>query len=226
MQQFAFCIEQSCGLRMPLELFHLAPRPSDFVHALDQRLALGPISADDRPTVFLLPGVYGFDSRLAYFSADCSHALRIIGVPYADWPEIGQPDVSFEKIVAGAVAFMTERAPTGPLLIAGQSYGGHVAYAAALALSAAGRSVGFLGILDTAEVIRTPPLTLSTRLVDRARWGRVLQDLRRGYFRPMPRRILHESLFERPNTKWRLGHLAPLRRLRLRPLALNYHLQQ
>jgi hypothetical protein len=104
------------------------------VHALDQRLALGPISADDRPTVFLLPGVYGFDSRLAYFSADCSHALRIIGVSYADWPEIVQPDVSFEKIVAGAVAFMTERAPTGPLLIAGQSYGGHVAYAAALPL--------------------------------------------------------------------------------------------
>src|SRR5262249_36162708 len=104
----------------------------------------------------------------------------IIGVPYADWPEIVQPDVSFEKIVAGAVAFMTERAP--PLVIAGQSYGGHVAYAAALALSAAGRSVGFLGILDTAEVIRTPPLTLSTRLVDRARWGRVLQDLRRATF--------------------------------------------
>jgi hypothetical protein len=55
MQQFAFCIEQSCGLRMQLELFHLALRPSDFVHALDQRLALGPISADDRPTVFFAP---------------------------------------------------------------------------------------------------------------------------------------------------------------------------
>ena len=90
---------------------------------------------------FCSPASTVLNSRLAYFSADFSHALRIIGVPYADWPEIVQPDVSFEKIVAGAVAFMTERAPTGPLLIAGQSYGGHVAYAAALALSAAGRSV-------------------------------------------------------------------------------------
>ena len=226
MQQFAFRIEQSCGLRMPLELFHLALRPSDFVRALDQRLDLAPISADDRPKVFLLPGAYGFDSRLAHFSAGCSHALQIIGVPYPDWPEMVQPDVTFETIVADAVAFITERAPTGPLLMAGQSYGGHVAYAAALALSAAGRSVGFLGILDTAEVIRTPPLTLSARLVDRSRWGRILQDLRRGYFRPMLRRILHESLFERPNTKRLLSHLSPLRHLQLRPLALNYHLQQ
>jgi thioesterase domain-containing protein len=224
MQQFAFCLERSCRLRMPLELFHLGLRPSDFVHALNQRLDLTPVH--DRPVVFLLPGAYGFDSRLAHFSADCSPTLRIIGVPYPDWPEMVQPDVTFETIVAGAVAFMTERAPIGPLLIAGQSYGGHVAYAAALALSAAGRSVGFLGILDTPEVIRTPPLTLSARLVERARWGRVLQDLRRGYFRPMLRRILHESLFERPNIKRLLSHLAPLRRLRLRPLALNYHLQQ
>ena len=222
--QFTFCLEETLRVRLPLELFHLGLKPSDFLRALNRPLeAVVSTFADDCLTVFLFPGSYGFDPRLAHFGAGCSPALRVIGIPYPNWREMLQPDFTFEKIVAQAVAYISERAPTGPLFIVGHSWGGHAAYAAALAFSNVGRPISFLGMLDTDANFEFLPKPLPL-LVERARLARILQDIWFGEWRGLLRRIFPTSLFKRPGTKRLLHHLAR-RRLRL-PILVNYHFQQ
>jgi hypothetical protein len=76
--QFVFELELHCGKKLPLQLFRLDLSASDFARALDRCLETP--SADERSTVFLMPGIFGHDPALASFSAQCSHASRIVGV--------------------------------------------------------------------------------------------------------------------------------------------------
>jgi thioesterase domain-containing protein len=221
MQQFAFRVEQRSGVRLPLELFNMGLRPSEFVHALDQRLDLVSTHADDRPTVFLFPGGYGFDPRLAHFSAGCSHDLRIIGISYPDWRELVQSELTFEGIVAQVTGYIADQAPSGPLIFVGHSWGGLVAYAAGLAFSIKGRPISFLGMLDTDANISF----LRRALPPLARWTRVVRDFWSGEWRGLLRRIFPVSLFARPSTRRLLRLIAPLRQFRL-PILIDYHFQQ
>jgi thioesterase domain-containing protein len=65
------------------------------------------------------------------------------------------PNFDMNSLVAHVVEQIKANAPLGPLLLAGYSLGGHVAYLAAEALVSAGRSIRFLGILDTGT--ESPP---------------------------------------------------------------------
>src|SRR5262249_42427990 len=112
--QFAFGLEELSGKSLPLELFRLDRRPTDFVRLLSEATQ-PPATPAPTPTVFLFPGSYGFDPRLAHFAAGCKPAVHVEGVAYPGWREMIQPGFSFDDVVSHAVAYVLARMPSGPL---------------------------------------------------------------------------------------------------------------
>ena len=147
MLQLALGVESIVGRRLPLDLFHpdmqlddvvsLVTRPIPERTATDRR--------DPRPMLFLLPGLDGDEPRLANFRAELDDRIHFVTIEYPDWTEMA----NFEAIVAVAISQIAAQATTGPLRIAGYSYGGDVAFAVASRLLEMGREVAFLGVLDT-----------------------------------------------------------------------------
>jgi thioesterase domain-containing protein len=155
-----FELESQCGISLELAPFSGDLRPSDMARALDRCLRkpadddAGPEAA---PDVFLLPAIGGDDPRLVNFRAVCRSALRVELVELGDWPALITPGFDLAALAGSLAQQIMDRAPCGPLRLAGWSYGGHLAVAVASALCQAGCNVAFLGILDTT----TSPLTFA-----------------------------------------------------------------
>lgn len=107
-------------------------------------------------TLFLLAGVGKDEPRIVRFCAACAPALRVSLVDYGDWPDWSAPDFALDAILGRITATIESQAPDGPIFLGGYSLGAEIAYAVALALTAGGRSIGFLAILD-ADISRGPP---------------------------------------------------------------------
>ena len=148
--QFIFYLEQEWRITLPLDAFYADHRPSTFAQQLDQCLRdPHPKRSDIGRPLFLLPGVGKDEPRLVRFRAACAPQLRIVPIDYGDWPEWMSPGFDLTAIVARIVAAIEIEAPNGPIFLAGYSMGGKIAYAVALALLGAGRTIGFFGILDS-----------------------------------------------------------------------------
>jgi thioesterase domain-containing protein len=149
-----FELETQCGTSLELAPFSDDLRPSEMARALDCCLRK-PVGTDgDRsdaapPDVFLLPAIGGDDPRLVDFRADCRPVVRIDLVELGDWSDLIAPGIDLPALAGSLAQRIIDRAPDGPLRLAGWSYGGHLAVAVASALGAMGREVAFLGILDT-----------------------------------------------------------------------------
>ncbi len=157
-----FELELQCGTSLELAPFSGDLRPSDMARALDRCLRShraddAEDDADAVPDVFLLPAIGGDDPRLVNFRAVCRPALRVELIELGDWPELITPGFDLTALAASLAQRIMDRAPSGPLRLAGWSYGGHLGVAVAAALAQAGRNVVFLGILDTT----TSPLTFA-----------------------------------------------------------------
>ena len=80
-----------------------------------------------------------------------------------EWRDWIEHDLDFDGLIARACRHIEAVGTEGPLQLAGYSQGGQLAYATALALSRAGRSVGFVGLLDKYSDIpfrdKRPPKT-------------------------------------------------------------------
>ena len=68
---------------------------------------------------------------------------------FPDWPLLVAPGFGLRQLVASLVEQVETARVEGPLLLAGCSVGGYIAYDLAEALLAAGRRVGLLAIIDT-----------------------------------------------------------------------------
>lgn len=147
-----FEIESQCGITLELAPFSGDLRPSDMARALDRYLSK-PADEDADveavPDVFLLPAIGGDDPRLVNFRAECCSALQVELVELGDWPELTAPGCDMSALVGSLAQKIMHRAPSGPLRLAGWSYGGLLAVAVASVLCKAGREVAFLGIFDT-----------------------------------------------------------------------------
>ena len=225
MLRFIFLLEEQLGRRLPLDLFYLGLRPSDFVAALDQPSDAGTLIADRRQTVFLLPGIAGFQPSLARIRALCSHRLNIVALPYPGWQAMVQPGVSFSTIVEDSIAQIVAHAPTGPIRLLGHSFGGWVAYHAAAALIRAGRSVTYLGLLDTGGGELAPqPAPRLRRFVSPATWRAFLTEFRADPWLTILRRTLPGARASRRPLRDLLLMLAKFHApLALRPTAFLVH---
>ena len=172
--RFIFHLEQQCGVTLPLDMFYAELRPSAFAQRLDQCLTNLPSAGTDaRRPLFLLPGVGNDEPRLVRFRAACAPELHIVPIDYGDWPEWIAPGFDFRALVARVVCDIEAQAPDGPIFLGGFSLGGKIAYAVAIALSNAGRTIGFLGILDT-------DISRDTVEAAPAAWQRFRAAVRRG----------------------------------------------
>jgi acyl-coenzyme A synthetase/AMP-(fatty) acid ligase/thioesterase domain-containing protein len=147
--QLVLALETQLGHRLPLDLFTGDMTMDDLTRILGSPRETTGVDVDGRPTVFLLPGLDGDEPRLAAFRAALNDRLRFVLIDYPDWPEMVRNGRSVDVVVDAAVAQVTATAPDGDLSLAGYSFGGDIAFAVASTLLKAGRTVSFLGIVDT-----------------------------------------------------------------------------
>ena len=99
--------------------------------------------------LFLFPGMGGYDPKLVEVGIACEGAVTSVEIVYPAWRVLHEVnEFDFDTLVSDVVGQITRYCPACPILLAGYSFGGIVAFAAATRLRAAGYTVRFLGLLD------------------------------------------------------------------------------
>ena len=201
--QLIFELERLAERPLPLERFHSRLTTDQFASAVEGCLK-GPaemLSADEA-AIFLFPPGGGGDAYFTTFRAACAVRLPARQVIYPDLSAIARAGARFEDIAAHAIGHIAGVKPSGPLVLAGYSDGGDVAYEAARQLRASGRDVALLLILDTdatgleypvAPTEQRPAGKRLARLVRRPR----VQDFRRLLEILLPTKILGKRSAQR-----------------------------
>ena len=99
--------------------------------------------------MFLFPGMGGYDPKLVEIGTACGGAVTPVEIAYPAWQVLHEAgEFDFEALVSDVVGQVTRYCPACAILLAGYSFGGIVAFAAAARLRHAGYTVRFLGLLD------------------------------------------------------------------------------
>ncbi len=99
--------------------------------------------------LFLFPGMGGYDPKLVEVGIACQDAVTTVEIAYPAWRVLHETyDFDFDTLVADVVAQITRQYPACAILLAGYSFGGIIAFAAAARLRDVGYAVRFLGLLD------------------------------------------------------------------------------
>lgn len=141
-------LEEQLQTPLPLDLFDIGMRPSTICEVVSSHLSCRQTENSGLPQLFLLPGIGGDEPRLARLRAACAQALQIVSIDYGDWHNWVQPNFQLDCLVGLVAADIASRAPTGPLILAGYSLGGFMAYLVAARLAQAGRVIRVVGLLD------------------------------------------------------------------------------
>lgn len=143
------------------------------------------LAADDAgdagglPTVFLFPGVYGDGPSLALFRHELAGRVRFVLVEPPGFATSTRVLLDIDATAELLAVEVERRQPAGPLLLAGYSFGGSVAFAAAGALRRRGREVALTAVFDGAlgATAGQAPTPLRFRHQVRHQLGRVLGRL-------------------------------------------------
>ncbi len=99
--------------------------------------------------LFLFPGMGGYDPKLREIGIACQDAVTTVEIAYPAWRVLHEVnELDLETLVSDAVGQITRHCPACAILLAGYSFGGILAFAAAARLRTAGYTVLFLGLLD------------------------------------------------------------------------------
>jgi len=102
------------------------------------------------PCLFLLPGMGGYDPDLIKIGIACKQMVCPVQISYPPWrTQLRDPAFDLDALVSDVVAQIMVHSPKNPILLAGYSFGGIVAFMVATRLRNAGYPVHFLGLLDT-----------------------------------------------------------------------------
>jgi len=162
--QLWFHIEERLGRRLTLDALDERTTPRGLMAALATALAPDGPSAGARCR--RRRGAAGLsDARVAVRRAVAgalSHTafggtLRFKLTDYPEWRETMEARLDFSAIVTAVVATIVAETSEQPYLLAGYSYGGFVAYAAAQRLIQHGHRVAFLGLLDSRRASQGEP---------------------------------------------------------------------
>jgi amino acid adenylation domain-containing protein len=199
--QLLFHLERLAGQTLTLDRFHGEMRPSEFALALE-----GPAARQDGvPTagarrVFLIPGRGGDDPMLAAFRSSCSEALDFRTLSYPSLRQLAYG--TFDDIVAHVAAEVEAGCPQGPILLAGYSFGGDVAYAVAERLRRRGRRIPALLILDTNAVDFGEDEGSRERRSLLRRFATLCRLVRTGEWRVIMGVLLTPAALGRPPARW------------------------
>jgi thioesterase domain-containing protein/acyl carrier protein len=157
--QLLLKIERRCGCVLSFDMINPEIRVGELVALIEK----GPRpQARALPMVHLLPGAYGDEPSLASFRRALNGRMAFNLVDIADLNEPAAILRDMHQIGRVAARAIERRQPSGPIVLAGYSFGGSVAYEAARSLVNSGREVALLGIFDTkfgvaaTGVARTP----------------------------------------------------------------------
>ncbi|MDX8523669.1 AMP-binding protein [Mesorhizobium sp. MSK_1335] len=170
-------IENLIGQELGLESFTVGMSADEMVKAV---VAAQPASsgkaAPERnpPLLFLFPGSVGYGPSLAAFASAMGKTAKVVPIRYPALAFIlgGQSDLA--SMADAAVQQVSRAQPSGHVRLLGHSLGGAVALEVAVRLLKAGRSVKFVGILDTSlEGERSRLWDTVTRTARRLRSNRI-----------------------------------------------------
>ena len=193
-------LEEALGRRLPYDLFMLDTTAEELASKLCGEPSSEP--ATSGAAVFFVPGAFGDEPYIHEFERALGDRIRLRLVDLADVAEPNAVLLSIPRLGALVADEIAARQPEGPILLAGASYGGTVAFEAARRLAAAGRQLAFLAILDAALSARRyrsdAPSTifdmpgkrrLLRKLYANARWHALLPLLETSSFRRIALRL-------------------------------------
>jgi nonribosomal peptide synthetase DhbF len=164
-------LRRKTGLDVPLRSFLEAPNPASLARCLEQLpagsadLLLMTREAADVPIVVVLPGDGGDDLQLARFRMSCEPVAAMLPIVYPDWSEMVEPNFDFRRLLDKILFQIETFVPNGPIHLLGLCLGGFLAYVAAASLSAKGRQISFLGLIESnSRIGATPDPNLASRL--------------------------------------------------------------
>ncbi len=143
--QLLFKIERRCGCVLSFDMINPEIRVEELAALIEQGARH---QEHALPVVHLLPGFYGDEPILANFrrALNARVAFSLVDIAHLNQPAAVIRDM--RQIGRLAARTIERRQPSGPIVLAGYSFGGSVAYEAARSLIDSGRQVALLGILD------------------------------------------------------------------------------
>ena len=170
------------------------------------------------PVVFLFPGLTSDLAELSALQAGCRNTLSAVPIGYPHWTEIRGHALGLDDFVAQCQHQVEAHPSPGPKLLAGYSFGGHIAFAVAAAMEASGARVGRLGLLDTAAIppVESRPRSTTRRLRD------LVNAFRTGQLDSQVGRII-AGLMRLSGYEWPMRLAARLRHVRL-PRHMEKHI--
>lgn len=151
--QIILHLEEKLKIKLNFDLFEPGITPGGLTNKVAAALAPEVDADDDRPLVFLCLPLGGDWQRLADFRRALSSSIKF---KVLDYPGLESPlgkGATLRAMLDHAEAELQAAAPEGPLRICGHSAGGCIAFELAKRLSAQGRDVAFLGLLDAPSEI-------------------------------------------------------------------------
>jgi len=135
------------------------------------------------PHLFLFPGMGGYDPKLVEVGATCQQSVRAVQIVYPSWRALlHDENFCLDALVSDTIVQIKMHCSTGPILLAGYSFGGIVAFAVAMQLRKAGFPVCFLGLLDAEAQpgVDVSPGALRAPMTHRQELAGFIAALRRG----------------------------------------------
>jgi thioesterase domain-containing protein len=148
--EIIFNLERLLAVKLPMDRFHSGLTAEEFAQE-----ALASISVDDnikrqlQTPIFFCPPALGDTGFMADFRRSGGNDLCFVAVDYPDLRRCAVPGFGWQSLIDTVLEQIRAHVPLGPVRLAGYSWGGRIAYEAAVLLETEGREVSFLGILDT-----------------------------------------------------------------------------
>lgn len=150
LMHFVLLLERAVRRNLSLEAFHSGLRPTEMAALLQPEPREAASGQSDLPVLFLFPGLGGHDPQIMKLGLACAAMVRIKRISYPSWKNvIDAPEFNFAALIRFVIAQIMPHLPGSSPLFAGYSFGGIVAFAAAIELARAGYTVRFLGLLDS-----------------------------------------------------------------------------
>jgi|GEM_PF-6215158 len=207
--EIIFNLERSLAAKLPMDRFHSGLTAEEFA-----REALDGLSVDrhvkrrlQTPVFFCRPALNesGF---LADFRRSGGDDVCFVAIEYPDWRRCVTAGFGRHSVIDAVLAQIRAHVPSGPVRLAGYSWGCRIAYEAARLLEAEGREVRFLGILDAPAPGSIAPRVDSVAPDSLRAWWRA------AYLAAMlPREERNRRLGRRLSLPLASEWVAPLRRL-------------
>ncbi len=146
-------VHKRFGTNLPLSALLDAPRLGDFCRLLrapeGRSDLIVPMRGEGAVSVFILHHAGGNVLLYEPVARHLPEGIRVLGVQAHGIDGAADPDRTVEAMAARYAASIDEFMPTGPVHLIGPSTGGLFAFETARVLTAMGRRVGLLAMLDT-----------------------------------------------------------------------------